>query len=90
MGEEHGQNEMYQMLLATAPDLASVVNRKGLLKQTIAKNVAIIADLEAKTAALAARNLQINNDLASMESEEKNQGDIMPKTTQTFEGEMAE
>ena len=91
VGEEHGQNEMYQMLLATAPDLASVVNRKGLLKQTIAKNVAIIADLEAKTAALAARNLQMNNDLASMESEEKNQGDIIGrKTTQTFEGEMAE
>ena len=78
VGGKYGQNEMYRMLLATAPDLATVVNRKDLLKQTIAKNAAMIAENKAmiaalgvKNAELVARTIQLKKDLAS-ESKQHN------------------
>jgi len=61
-GETFGQNELYRMLIATAPDLVSVVNRRGVLKQNMAENRAQVAALNAEytrqVAALSAENLR--------------------------------
>mmetsp|Transcript_3160 Transcript_3160/g.5764 ORF Transcript_3160/g.5764 Transcript_3160/m.5764 type:complete len:510 (+) Transcript_3160:97-1626(+) len=61
-GETFGQNELYRMLVATAPDLASVVNRKGVLEQKMAENTARIAAINTEcvrqVAALSAENLR--------------------------------
>ena len=72
-GGKHGQNEFYRMLLATAPDLLSIVNRKAVIKQQMAVNSAKIASLTAQylreTSALTDKNLQLNQELTSIESE---------------------
>ena len=69
VGGSHSHDELYRMLIATAPDLASTVNRKGLFQQAIAQNVARLAALEAEAAALTARTAQLNIGLSSMEDE---------------------
>ena len=45
---KHGQNDLYQMLLANAPNLASAVNRKVALKERIAEKDAMIKELDAE------------------------------------------
>ena len=69
VGGSHGHNELFQMLVTTAPDLASTVDRRGLFQQAIAQNVTRLAALEAEAAALTARTAQLNIGLSSMEDE---------------------
>jgi hypothetical protein len=64
-GGNHGQNELYEMLLATVPDLVSIVNREGCLKQKRAEN-------SARISALVDDNFRVNQELASIESAETN------------------
>ena len=42
---EHGQNELYRMLLVTAPDLTSLLNRTLMMKDAVAEKSSQIADL---------------------------------------------
>lgn len=81
VGRKYRRDDLCRMLIAVAPDLASIIDQKGLAKQTIAKNVAMIASLDAEyarqtakylceTAALTARNLQLMPRL----SDQKKQG----------------
>ena len=56
VGGNHGHCELYRMLLATAPDLVSIVNRNAVVKQMIAEN-------SARISALAAENLALNEEL---------------------------
>mmetsp|Transcript_3158 Transcript_3158/g.5761 ORF Transcript_3158/g.5761 Transcript_3158/m.5761 type:complete len:126 (+) Transcript_3158:247-624(+) len=76
-GEKHGQNEIFCMLIATVPDLASVVNKKAVIKEKIAENNAEYARRTAEhlrqIAALTSENLQLNKELVSIDSGEKNQ-----------------
>jgi len=39
VGGKHGQSEMYLMLVAIIPDLASIMNKKDVLKQEVTENV---------------------------------------------------
>ena len=56
IGNEHGQSEFYTALIHTAPDLLSYIDRKGLIRDVMAKNTARAAALateyERKVAAL--------------------------------------
>ena len=73
VGDKYGQNELYRMLISTAPDLASIVNEKVALKERMAEKTARIAAINAgwrQTAALIHDNLQMNEELASIESGE--------------------
>ena len=45
VGERHCQNEIYRMLVATAPDLVSIVNREAIVKQRIATLTAELHEL---------------------------------------------
>lgn len=40
IGSSHGQSELYTALILTAPDLLSYMDRKAMLKDTLAKNAA--------------------------------------------------
>ncbi|KAL7542131.1 hypothetical protein ACHAXR_011546 [Thalassiosira sp. AJA248-18] len=65
-GAKHGQSELYRMLIATVPDLASIINRKAVLKQ----NIAVRSE---RMATLAAEIDELNKELSSLESAEANQ-----------------
>ena len=67
VGQNHGQSEMYRLLIAVVSDLASTVNREAVLKDRMDENTAQIAVLkteyerklaeyELKVAALTAEN----------------------------------
>ena len=76
VGGEHDQSELYRMLIATVANLASTVDKKACIKENIAENTLAITALDVeyarKSAALAAMHLHLQNELASMESEEVN------------------
>lgn len=59
--EIYGQDEMYRMLVATGPDLCSIMNKNVVLKERIESNSVLIAirkaDHESQVAALTARHL---------------------------------
>jgi len=83
VGREHGQTELYRMLVNSVPDLFSTVNRKVVLKQKLAEKNKDIADkkiemasLAAQMAALSAEVSEINVELESIEAkeEEREQG----------------
>mmetsp|Transcript_1037 Transcript_1037/g.1680 ORF Transcript_1037/g.1680 Transcript_1037/m.1680 type:complete len:84 (+) Transcript_1037:3-254(+) len=59
------------MLIATVPDLASIVNKKAVIKKRIAENTMAITLLDNKRAALGAEHLRLTKQLASIEAEEK-------------------
>eukprot|EP00571_Detonula_confervacea_P008673 CAMPEP_0172318440 /NCGR_PEP_ID=MMETSP1058-20130122/34889_1 /TAXON_ID=83371 /ORGANISM="Detonula confervacea, Strain CCMP 353" /LENGTH=177 /DNA_ID=CAMNT_0013033279 /DNA_START=1 /DNA_END=534 /DNA_ORIENTATION=- len=48
VGEKHGQSELYSALVATAPDLTSLINRKAMLENTLAVKRAHVAALTAE------------------------------------------
>ena len=73
MGERYGQDELYEMLITAAPDLVSIVNIKGVIKQTNAEKLARIAALEAEAAAIKDEVHELNEVLTSFESEETHQ-----------------
>ena len=50
VGEKYKHNELYQMLLAVVPGLVSVVDRKAVLKQRRAENLARMKALEYENA----------------------------------------
>ena len=92
VGGRHGQRELYRMLLATVPYVASTVNKQIALKERIAEKAAEIAALDAayerhiadltvkhlrKTAAITAEKLQLIEDLASIEYGQKNQPNVV-------------
>jgi len=64
-GGMHGLSELHCMLIATVPDLASIVNKKAVIKDRLAQNAI-------DRAALDAEYLRLTNQLALIESEEKN------------------
>ena len=61
IGNEHGQSEMYKALIHTSPDLLSYIDRKALIKDTLAKvearGTAKVAEYEQKIEALKAKLL---------------------------------
>ena len=64
VGGRHDQRELYRMLLATAPDLVSIVNRKGVLLQRK-------AEIKSRVASLVDEEFHIDQELASIDSGEK-------------------
>ena len=54
IGDRHGQSELYTALIQTAPDLMSYLDRKALIRDTMAKNTArataLASDYESKVA----------------------------------------
>ena len=70
----HGQSELYTALVPLAPDLLSFIDRKALLKDTLAQNAADIAELAAEyarqVAALNSKGSEFERRLACMEVEE--------------------
>ena len=65
VGENHDQRELYEILIATVPHLVSIVDRRAVIRQQISANAAQIA-------ALTAKNLKLNTELALIESAESN------------------
>ena len=65
VGKNHDQRELYQILIATVPHLVSIVDRRAVIRQQISANAAQIA-------ALTAKNLKLNTELALIESAESN------------------
>ena len=61
VGEKYKHNELYQMLLAVVPGLVSVVDRKAVLKQSRAENLARMKALEYE-------NARIEDELGRIES----------------------
>ena len=66
IGEVHGQSELYNALVPTAPDLLSYIDRKALIKDVLAKN-------EAQMSLLAAHNRDLIQRLALLD-----EGDSKP------------
>ena len=66
VGQSHGQTELYHMLIAVVPDLASTVNRKVILQQKYAEK-------SAQMEALRTEMVEINNELALIARKERNQ-----------------
>ena len=71
---KHGQDELYHILVATAPDLTSFINRTSMVKDTIARNMSQIT-------ALTAENYNLNRRLESIESGGKKQSMVMERRT---------
>ena len=69
VGQSHGQTELYRMLIAVVPDLASTVNRKVILQQKYAEKTA-------QMEALRAEMIEINNELALIALKEGNQSAV--------------
>ena len=61
VGGKHGQRELYRMLIGTTPYLASIIDREAIVKQQISEK-------SARIAALTAEVLELNKELASIES----------------------
>jgi len=82
-GGEHGQNELYRMLVATAPNLTSLINKKSMLKETIARNMArmtaLTAEYSRQSSYLTAENFDLNRRLESIESAENTQSTVMER-----------
>lgn len=78
VGERHGRGELFSMLKATAPDLASVVDRRSALVQRLADNAsridAIDAEYEIQASALLA---EYRRRLAALTSEKQSQTDSL-------------
>ena len=68
VGREHGQTELYRMLVASVSDLESTMNRKAIIKQKIEEKTAQIA-------ALAAEIRDLNRTLEHIEMGEKERRD---------------
>ena len=66
VGRQHGQDELYRMLVATVSDLASIVNKRARLLQ-------IRAEKSAQVVALTAEILEMDDELRAMELKEKRQ-----------------
>ena len=71
VSREHGQTELYRMLVNSVSDLFSTVNRKVVLNQKLAEKKDEMAILEAQMAALSAEMSEINVELQSIEKEEE-------------------
>ena len=64
VGQTHGQTELYRMLIAVVPDLASTVNREVVVRQQLAEK-------SAQMEALRAEIVELNNELMLI-AEKKN------------------
>ena len=84
----HGQSELYTALVPLAPDLLSFIDRKALLKDTMAQNAADIAELAAeharqvaafnsKLAALNAKGSEFERRLTCMDAKVGSQSHTM-------------
>ena len=69
IGENHGQSELYNALVSTAPALLSYIDRKAMIKDEMVKNTAQITVLARQQAALTAKNDQLSRRLAEEESD---------------------
>ena len=73
ISSNHGQSKLYTALVPLAPDLLSFIDRKALLKDTMAKNATAITDLAAEharqVAALNAKFTRQKNVLTARGSE---------------------
>ena len=63
VGEAHGQTELYHMLIAIVPELASIVNRKVIVQQKLAEK-------SAQMDAIRAEMDNLSKELASIELSE--------------------
>jgi len=76
IGDRHGQSELYTVLIPTAPDLLSYLDRKALIKDTMEKNEAkdnaLTAEYERKVAALKTELLLQKSNLTSHNNELRN------------------
>ena len=75
--EQHGQTELYRMLVASVSDLESTVNRKAILKQKRDEKTAQVSALRAQVESLTSQMTSladeihdINMDLARIELRE--------------------
>jgi len=67
IGREHGQSELYTALINTAPDLMSFIDRKAMIKDQMARNLAKATTLKQQADALIrqASVIDAENDLLS-------------------------
>ena len=67
VGDMCGQKNLYCALVATTPELTSIINRKALLHDTMAKNAADITALDAAYVRLTAKRVELNKRMAYLE-----------------------
>mmetsp|Transcript_24978 Transcript_24978/g.42799 ORF Transcript_24978/g.42799 Transcript_24978/m.42799 type:complete len:476 (-) Transcript_24978:144-1571(-) len=73
MGEYHGQSELYRMLIATVPELVSIVNKKAALQQRLSDNVSRMDAINTEYAHQAATLLaDYERQLADLTAEKNN------------------
>jgi len=65
-GEEHGQDELFRMLVASAPGLASVVNKEAAAKEKIAEKATKMTALDARMAAIDAERNALANEILQL------------------------
>ena len=78
-GRSCGQSDLYRALVATAPELTSLINRKALLQKAISKNAADIAALDVEYFRLTAKRDELCKRMALMESSRGDQSMIVSK-----------
>ena len=57
VGGKYGHDELYRMLIATAPDLASIISRQAVIEQKL-------VEIKARMSELVAEKLKSNEELA--------------------------
>ena len=78
VGNRHGHSELYELLIAAVPDLASIVNRAAVLKQTMEEKKAKAALLYSQADALTAEIMKMNDELQSIEiSQSRKSNDML-------------
>ena len=73
VGREHGQTELFRMLVNSVSDLFSTVNRKMIVKQKIAEKEDAMASLKTQMAILSAEASVLNTELEYIEKREREQ-----------------
>ena len=69
VASEHGQTELFRMLVNSVSDLFSTVNRKMVVKQKLDDKTAEMEDLSAKMAALSAKMVDLSAEISELREE---------------------
>ena len=76
--EKQGKDKLYHLLIATVPELGSLINRGAVVKQKMDERLAQIAALQAEYQ-------ELEEELKSIKAKENNQISNMPGENKTSE-----
>lgn len=79
IGGAHDQSELYIALLPSAPDLVSLIDKKAMLEEVIAQNMADITALDAEREKLVTKGADLNKRLLLVSGTGGDQSNLMER-----------